>query len=249
MLLPSFLVVRQILPLARLPTSIAFAKGTTSLSRAIAQAPCLMAYAYAVQILQAAPLATRTASANTAEANLTVRTIQTLRAYAEGATMSASRQRQSKLPADSAFSALPETVLVPKEAAAKKAKNRPEGYLADLQAASHWQSETSYVLTREAYDALVAKYQGLPPPPPLSGPGAELKKLLKAIGIVATPNCSCNARARTMDANGIEWCEANIDTIVGWLREEATKRKLPFVDMAGRLLVKRAIRNARKAAS
>jgi len=49
-----------------------------------------------------------------------------------------------------------------------------------------------------------------------------------------------------MDTNGIEWCENNIDTIVGWLKEEATKRKLPFVDMAGRILVKRAIKNARK---
>jgi hypothetical protein len=51
-----------------------------------------------------------------------------------------------------------------------------------------------------------------------------------------------------MDARGVAWCERNIDTIVGWLREEATKRKLPFVDIAGRLLVKRAIRNARKTA-
>jgi hypothetical protein len=82
-----------------------------------------------------------------------------------------------------------------------------------------------------------------------SGPGTELKKLLKTIGITATPNCSCNARARTMDANGCDWCEDNIDTIVGWLREEAAKRGLPFLDAAGRLLVRRAIRNARKAAS
>ncbi len=50
-----------------------------------------------------------------------------------------------------------------------------------------------------------------------------------------------------MDANGCEWCEAHLDEIVGWLREEATKRGLPFVDMAGRVLVKRAISNARKA--
>jgi len=84
---------------------------------------------------------------------------------------------------------------------------------------------------------------------PPAGPGTELKRLLKTIGITATPNCSCNARARVMDANGCDWCEANVDTIVSWLREEATKRRLPFVDMAGRLLVKRAIRNARKAAS
>lgn len=85
------------------------------------------------------------------------------------------------------------------------------------------------------------------PPPPSHGPGTELKKLLKKIGITASPDCSCNARARTMDERGIEWCEANIDEIVGWLREEATKRGLPFVDMAGRMLVKRAIKNAKKA--
>jgi hypothetical protein len=91
----------------------------------------------------------------------------------------------------------------------------------------------------------------LPQPGPGHGPGTELKKLLAnwPFRIVATPNCSCNARAAEMDRQGIEWCEANLDTIVGWLREEATKRRLPFLDAAGRLLVKRAIRNARKAAS
>jgi hypothetical protein len=80
----------------------------------------------------------------------------------------------------------------------------------------------------------------------LGGPGTELKNLLSRIGITATPNCSCNAKARIMDAKGIEWCDSNIDTIVGWLRAEAEKRKLPFVDLAGRLLVKRAIANARR---
>lgn len=86
-----------------------------------------------------------------------------------------------------------------------------------------------------------------PEPAPTHGAGAELKKLLSRVGITASPDCSCNARARLMDERGIEWCEANIDEIVGWLREEASKRGLPFVDMAGRMLVKRAIRNARKA--
>jgi hypothetical protein len=87
-------------------------------------------------------------------------------------------------------------------------------------------------------------------PAPMHGPGTELKKLLARIGITATPSCSCNARARLMDENEARepgWCEQNLDTIVGWLREEATKRGLPFVDMAGRMLVKRAIKNARKA--
>jgi hypothetical protein len=83
-----------------------------------------------------------------------------------------------------------------------------------------------------------------------SGPGTQLKKLLKTwLRIEATPNCSCNARARTMDTNGCDWCEAHLEEIVGWLREEATKRGLPFVDMAGRVLVRRAISNARKEAA
>lgn len=83
-----------------------------------------------------------------------------------------------------------------------------------------------------------------------SGPGTELKAILRDwLGIQASPNCSCNARARAMDEKGSDWCEANVGEIVGWLREEATKRGLPFVDMAGRLLIKRAIRNARRTAT
>jgi hypothetical protein len=85
-----------------------------------------------------------------------------------------------------------------------------------------------------------------PPAPSAHGPGAELKKLLATVGITAAPDCSCNARAAEMDRQGVEWCEANIDTIVGWLREQAESRGLPFLDLAGRLLVRRAIQNARR---
>ena len=85
-----------------------------------------------------------------------------------------------------------------------------------------------------------------PPAPPTHGPGTELKKLLARVGITATPDCACNARAAEMDRQGVEWCEANLDTIVGWLREQATARGLPFLDVAGRLLVRRAIANARR---
>ena len=86
------------------------------------------------------------------------------------------------------------------------------------------------------------------PQVPAGGPGAELKKLLAGwpFRIVAKPNCSCNAKARAMDAKGCDWCEAHLDEIVAWLREEASKRKLFFADIAGRLLVRRAIRNARR---
>jgi hypothetical protein len=102
--------------------------------------------------------------------------------------------------------------------------------------------------THTAYPRVPKPQPAPQPPAPTNGPGVELKKLLKLIGMTATPNCSCNARARTMDANGCEWCEAHLDEIVGWLREEATKRGLPFVDAAGRVLVRRAISNARKEA-
>jgi len=78
-------------------------------------------------------------------------------------------------------------------------------------------------------------------------PGTELKKLLAKVGITATPDCACNAHADEMDRQGVEWCEANLDTIVGWLREQAEARGLPFLDLAGRMLVRRAISNARKA--
>ena len=81
------------------------------------------------------------------------------------------------------------------------------------------------------------------------GPGTELKALLKRVGIVASPGCSCNTRAKLMDANELKepgWCEANLETICDWLQEEAKKRKLPFLRMAGKILVRKAIRNARK---
>jgi hypothetical protein len=89
-------------------------------------------------------------------------------------------------------------------------------------------------------------------PKPQSGPGTELKKLLASIGITATPNCKCNARVKHMDAMEAQepgWCERNIDTVVGYLRESAADRGLPFLDAAGRVLVRRAISNARKEAA
>jgi len=78
------------------------------------------------------------------------------------------------------------------------------------------------------------------------GVGSNLKKILSRIGITSTPNCSCNARAAMMDTFGIEWCEENLEYLVGFLREEAAKRKLPFIDAAGRALVKMAIKRAKK---
>jgi len=79
-----------------------------------------------------------------------------------------------------------------------------------------------------------------------SGPGTELHAILGRFGLTASGDCKCNSRAALMDANGCDWCEANIEEIVGWLRETAAERGLPFLDAAGRMLVRRAISTARR---
>jgi len=78
------------------------------------------------------------------------------------------------------------------------------------------------------------------------GVGTELSKLLAKFGIKANEGCKCKARALEMDHRGIEWCEKNIELIVDWLEEESTKRHLPFVRAAGKILIRRAIRNAKR---
>jgi hypothetical protein len=144
------------------------------------------------------------------------------------------------------------------ESLEKVANSRPAGYVDDVLASGTVVSEWVEI-PDEAYAELVAKYRGpssvvpkstkerpLPPPP---GPGTELKALLKKVGITASPGCSCNKRAQVMDENESKepgWCEQNLETICDWLQEEATKRKLPFVRMAAKILVRQAIRNARK---
>ena len=91
----------------------------------------------------------------------------------------------------------------------------------------------------------------LPPPEPAPtprGPGTELSKLLKRFGIEPTPTCQCRAKAQQMDLWGPDECERpeRIDEVVAVMRTEATARGLPFLDIAGRLLVRRAIQNARR---
>ena len=90
-----------------------------------------------------------------------------------------------------------------------------------------------------------------PVAPPTYGPGTELSRLLKRFGISPTPTCACRAKAAEMDAWGCDEASKpeRIDEVVQVMREEAAARGLPFLDLAGRLLVRRAIQNARKAAA
>ena len=86
-----------------------------------------------------------------------------------------------------------------------------------------------------------------PRKPSSGGTGTELKKLLALFGIKSSPTCACNAKAAYLDHAGDDWCEENVETIVEWLKEEAARRGLPFFSTAGRMLVKRAIANSRRA--
>lgn len=81
-------------------------------------------------------------------------------------------------------------------------------------------------------------------------PGTALKQLLQRFGISADePGCQCKSRSALMDREGCEWVDSNVDTVVGWLREEAARRGLPFIDAAGKMLVREAVRRARKDAA
>lgn len=82
------------------------------------------------------------------------------------------------------------------------------------------------------------------------GPGTELSKLLKRFGVNPTPTCQCRAKAREMDAWGPDECAKpeRIEEVLSVMREEAKARGLPFLDAPGRMLIRRAIANARRAA-
>jgi len=87
-------------------------------------------------------------------------------------------------------------------------------------------------------------------PRKLGGPGTELKKILSGwpFYITASADCSCNQVAALMDEWGADECETSqkSDYVLAALRENAMRRGLPFLDIAGRLLVKRAIANSRR---
>jgi len=77
------------------------------------------------------------------------------------------------------------------------------------------------------------------------GAGTELKKLL-SLFLLKSGSCNCDQRAQVMNLEGPQWCLTNLETIVDWLQESAKERKLPFIRVLARKLVKRAINNSIK---
>lgn len=79
-----------------------------------------------------------------------------------------------------------------------------------------------------------------------NGPGTILASMFNKIGIKSSPTCSCKRHALEMNKNGAEWCENNISTIIGWLKQESKKRKIPFVEPIAKMVVQRAINQSKK---
>jgi hypothetical protein len=79
-----------------------------------------------------------------------------------------------------------------------------------------------------------------------NSPGTVLSKMIKSLGFTMSDSCSCKRHALEMNDKGNDWCSENLDTIIGWLREETNRRNLPFIETIARLMVNRAIKKSRK---
>jgi len=78
------------------------------------------------------------------------------------------------------------------------------------------------------------------------GVGTELKKLISWFPIPKQGNCrSCRSLEVKMNRWGPEACEAKISYILRKLRIAAARRSIPFSESLTKVLVRKAIRNAR----
>lgn len=56
--------------------------------------------------------------------------------------------------------------------------------------------------------------------PPTEGPGTELKAILASLGIEPDKaGCDCNGKAQQMNMWGDDGTEANVNTVIGWMRD------------------------------
>lgn len=130
--------------------------------------------------------------------------------------------------------------------------DRPAGYYEHVVSLAKAEDELTITLSPQDYNALRRQYTPNPVIGPLAvkastprltgGPGSWLKWLLATLlKRVASQNCRCNERAAQMDQWGCLPCLWNLRTIVGWLAEEARKRKLRFSRIGAGCLILAAI--------
>ena len=118
----------------------------------------------------------------------------------------------------------------------------------------YWHTNEQYGLTVLSRDEALRPSQPIRPWPLMDeagvpcGCGQSLKASLKLLGIEASENCSCNAKAAQMDIWGPALCRENIETILDWLKEQADGRNMGalFVRPVVKVMVLRAIRHAEK---
>jgi hypothetical protein len=133
------------------------------------------------------------------------------------------------------------------EAINEASKSKPEGYLKDVMSYVVERKDNFVLFENDDYYMLRDKYSG-DVDPVHRGPGTELHKLLAFFGVYMRAGCSCRGRMVQMNKWGCNGCEQNIQTIVEWMKEEAAARGLPYLSTVGRMLVRRAIHNARREA-
>lgn len=128
------------------------------------------------------------------------------------------------------------------------AKTKPQGYLDDVLSFVVKKEDGYVFFENDDYYALRDKYTG-DVDPLVRGPGTELHKLLSKFGIRIKKGCKCRSRMVQMNQWGCDGCVENSEEILGWLKEEASARKIPFVSAVAKMFLNRAINNARKEAS
>lgn len=75
--------------------------------------------------------------------------------------------------------------------------------------------------------------------------GESVSRLVGFIGFDAqalqSKKCNCLTHIARMNKEGVEWCKANVPTIVGWFRESADKLGLVFIGSQMQWLVELSI--------
>ncbi len=126
------------------------------------------------------------------------------------------------------------------------AKSKPQGYLDDVYKFAERQNEEIIWLKHENYQKLISKYGASSKTVSVSGQvGTELRKIISWLPV--KKNCSrCRNLERKFNAWGVDKCEQNINRIVAHLKIAAKRRSIPTTNSLLTIVVKRAIRNARR---
>lgn len=103
-------------------------------------------------------------------------------------------------------------------------------------------------------DCLACKWPAskVPPPPPRPKVGDVFAGWIeKWHGVVHTAGCACESIQHEMNANGPDWCEANVDYLAGRVVENLNETKrlerfFPGKRTYFRWLIKRAAQHCRK---